>query len=72
MGGLKNVPVDEAVDNAIEKQEKEREDAAYRRGKSRFEKNVSDPGSGGGPRDDGYASMSPREKDAYKKGHGGS
>ena len=35
MGGLKNVPVDDAVGGAIAKQEKEREGAAYEKGKSR-------------------------------------
>ncbi len=72
MGGLKNVPVDDAVGGAIAKQEKEREGAAYEKGKSRSENYKADPTSGGGSKDDGYGGMSPSEKEAYKKGHRGS
>ena len=71
MGGLKQTDPDEAVEGAIEKQEREREKAAYERGRARHEGNKRTPDKPGGPSDDGYGQMTEREKAAYKKGHRG-
>lgn len=57
----------EAVENY---QEKQRADAAYKKGKARHASN-QDPSGTGGPEDDGYANMSEAEKKAYKKGYRG-
>jgi len=71
MGGLKQTDPDEAVEGAIEKQEREREKAAYERGRARHQSNQKRPDKPGGPSEDGYGDMTEREKAAYKKGHGG-
>lgn len=44
---------------------------AYKKGKDRNKQYQDDPSKPGGPKDDGYANMSPEEKEAYKKGHRG-
>lgn len=72
MSGLKNVPVDQAISEAEKKQQKQREEQAYSKGKKRYEQNQSDPSNQGGPKKDGYGSMTPGEKEQYKKGHRGS
>ena len=71
MGGLKQTPIDEAISNAEAKQEREREDKAYKKGKDRHQEDQSNPSNRGGPKGDGYGNMSPGEKEAYKKGHRG-
>lgn len=48
-----------------------RVDQAYKKGKDRNRAYQNDPSQPGGPRDDGYDTMSQDEKDAYKRGHGG-
>ena len=65
-------PIDRAIGNAEEKQEQQRDRAAQQRGQARRERIQNDPAKGGSPQDDGYGGMSQREKDAYKKGYGGS
>ena len=71
MGGLKQEPVDDAIRDAEEKQEKEREREAYKKGKKRREKIQGDPAAGGSPQEDGYGSMTDREKKEYKRGYRG-
>jgi len=71
MGGLRQEDPDKAVERAIEKQEREREQAAYERGRARHQSNTKHPDKPGGPADDGYGDMTEREKAAYKKGHRG-
>lgn len=71
MAGLKQTDPDKAVEDAIEKQEREREEAAYKRGKARHKSNKEHPEKSGGPKEDGYGSMTEREKEAYKRGHRG-
>ena len=71
MGGLRQIDPDDAMSGAEERQEREREQAALERGRARHQHNRAHPDKPGGPRDDGYASMTEREKAAYKKGHRG-
>jgi hypothetical protein len=71
MGGLRNIPVDDAISDVEKKQQQQREAEAYKKGKERHEKNQDDPNNQGGPKEDGYGSMTPGEKEAYKKRHRG-
>ncbi len=48
-----------------------RVEQAYKKGKDRHDAYQSNPQAPGGPREDGYETMSQAEKDAYKRGHSG-
>lgn len=63
--------IDDSIRKAEEKQEQQREHIAYEKGKKRHETNQHDPSNQGGPDKDGYGAMTPREKEAYKRGHRG-
>jgi len=69
---MANDPNDNAISDAEEKQEQQRERAAHQSGQARRERIQNDPAQGGSPQDDGYAGMTEREKNAYKKGYSGS
>lgn len=62
---------EDAVDHAIDKQQKQRARAAYKKGKARHDEDRKNPANSGSPGKDGYGSMTPEEKAAYKKGFRG-
>lgn len=58
--------------SAAEKhQERQRADAAHKKGKALHDSIQKDPARAGKPSDDDYKNMSPTEKEAYKKGFRG-
>lgn len=67
--GLGQVDPDDAVRRAEQKQEKEREKKAYKKGAERRELNKG--AKAGGPKEDGYENMTSGEKQAYKRGYTG-
>ncbi len=71
MGGLRQIPIDDAIDQAEDKQQEEREQDAYESGRNQHDRNEKNPSNDGGPASDGYGSMSDGEKEAYKRGHRG-
>ena len=61
---------DPMIKKAEAKQQAQREQAAYEAGKARHKAN-QDPNSSGGPKSDGYGSMTEGEKENYKRGYRG-
>lgn len=59
------------IEAAQKNQEKQRIEAAYKKGKERHDSIVNDPSSSTGYVEDGYESMSKAEQTAYRKGYGG-
>lgn len=62
---------EEQIRKAEEKQQRQRDRDAYKRGKARRDADQNDPSNEGSPGKDRYGSMSPSEKEAYKRGYRG-
>jgi len=58
------------IGGSIDPEDQDRNEA-YKKGRNRHHQYEKDPSLAGGPKDDGYASMTQTEKDAYKQGHRG-